>query len=171
MHPRIGGPAKHEEAGGGQQGAQDGGREAKLWLAGAADSGLALVLANEAGADAVPQGIGRDAQQHGDHDAKKGQARLPDVEAVVVAEDEGKGAEEEIENAEQDCREEAEVETHGLEEEELEGPQQRAADGAGHGLLDTLRRGGPPAVAGLLPECACLVPEQDGVCRDTRKVR
>ena len=63
----------------------------------------------------MPDWVGGDRQEHTRHEAGEGKADLPEVEAVDVFECKWEGAEEEVENAQEDGGEEAEVEAHWFE--------------------------------------------------------
>ena len=82
---------------------------------------------------------------------------------MVFPKDYGVGAEEEVEDAEEDGREETEVEHHGLQGEELEGANARPEDRLGDRAFEFLDRRDVPVVAGLLAETAGFVAEDDGV--------
>ena len=149
MYPRKRRPSKHENPGRNQERAHNGRRKTKLRLAGALDARLSLKPVDEPAPDAVPQRIRHDAKDHAHQDARKGQAHLPGIEAVVRPKHERKGPEEEVQDAEEDGREETQVQAHGFEEEELKGPQEGLADGVGDGPLELVCRGCPSGVAGL----------------------
>ena len=89
---------------------------------------------------------------------------MPQVETVDVAENQGEGAEEEVENAEEDGGEEAQVEDHELKNEQLEGPKEREADSPGNGLLVLFHGGFPAVVTSFLSPRPGHVTENDGVC-------
>lgn len=99
---RIRGPGKDEDTNGGKDGTADSRRQSKLWLAVSTNAGFLFELRGEVLANAVPDRVGGNAEEHANADTDKGQANLPQVPAVVGAKDQGKSAKEEVENAEED---------------------------------------------------------------------
>ncbi len=101
----------------------------------------------------MPQpGPKRRAQARNHHRHKQAherQTNLPEVEAVVGAEDERERAEEEVQQAEQDGGVNVEDDGHGLEDEDLEGAEEGVADCLGDGF-GGLFDGRPPAVVACL---------------------
>lgn len=73
----------------------------------------------------MPNRIGQDTDDEADTDAQESQANLPEIESIMGLKDKGESPEEEIKNAQKDCREDAEVEAHGLEDEKLKRSYQR----------------------------------------------
>ena len=117
MHTRIGCPPKHEDAYGHQDASHDGGRQAKLGLAGSLDTRFLLKLVCKVVSYAVPPWIGGQAGEEAHKDAQKRQPNLPQVEAMIGGEDEGERPKEEIQDPQQQGREDAEIKTHGLKDE------------------------------------------------------
>lgn len=91
-------------------------------------------VADETGADSMPYGIRGNPDDETAADPQERQPYLPEVEAMVRAEDEGKGPKEEIKDAEKDSRVDAQAQAHGLEDEQLERPQQGQGNCSGNGL-------------------------------------
>lgn len=109
----------------------------------------------------MPDGVGCDSNDNARHETKERQADLPEVEAVDILEDEREGAEEEIQNAEEDGGEEAKVEAHGIEEKEEKGPIQRADDGPEDRSVRHLDGRLPSVVPGLVAFELGFLPEED----------
>lgn len=115
MDVRVACPAEDEEADWDEEGDEEGGDEAALWLAEAvvADRGLDAVV------DVPP--VPDDAEDDADGDGEEGQAHFAEVEVVHGDVDEGEGFEEGVKDAVDeggiDCREG----DGGVEEDELEG--------------------------------------------------
>jgi len=81
------------------------GRQAELRLT------HALVAGHQPIIVALPQWIARYGNQLPDKDTKERQADLGQREVVVVSKDEREGAEEEVQDSQEQCRKQAEVET------------------------------------------------------------
>lgn len=117
VHGGVGGPAEPEETDGYERGANDGGGEAEFGLCAADFAGCLFALADEAEEIFVETGqnwvsmelwalwfegekhlhrITRDCDDHTDCHTEEGQSGLPEIEAVVVREDEVEGSKEEI---------------------------------------------------------------------------
>ena len=70
------------------------------------------MFAQQADVVPVPEGVGGDGDEHARHDPDESQARLPQVEAVHVHEDEIERAEEQVQDPQQDGGEEAQARHH-----------------------------------------------------------
>ena len=162
VHRRVRREPKPKQADGDQRRARNDGRQLVLGLV----PGLARRLLAARGQPLprlVPYRRRGAASGHGDEEAHEGQADLPQVEAVVPAEDEGESAEEEVQDAEEDGRVDVEDEAHGLVDEQLEGPQQGIADRLTDGLLLLFDRSFPPLVTCFLSQLLCLSLQQDRI--------
>lgn len=69
----------------------------------------------------MPERIRGNCDEHTNANAQETQPSLPQVEAVDFPEYQGERAEKEVEDAQQDAREQAQVETHRLEEQQEKG--------------------------------------------------
>lgn len=160
MHRRVRRPRKHKDANRHQDRPQDGRRQPKLGLAAARHASLLRQLRNQPAADTVPHRVRQYADDHAYSEAQEGQADLVRLKAVVLAKDDAKGAEEDVQDAQQKGAEDVEEEAHGLEHEQLEGPLQGDEHGLEDGLLHLFVGSEPAVVAGLLADLAGLVSEQ-----------
>lgn len=95
MYPRIRAKAEHEQTACDERGAHNDGRQLVLGLA-LHDARLLEPLLGQTISDARPEGSDEAGQDHGHTEAHEGESDLPEIEAVVGAEDEGKCAEEEV---------------------------------------------------------------------------
>lgn len=118
MHPRIRAKPEHEQTTRNERGAHNDGRQLVLGLA-LHDARLLESLLGQAISNARPDGSDEAGQDHGHAEAHEGESDLPEIEAIVGAENEGKCAKEEIQNAQEYRRVDVQDETHGLKQEKL----------------------------------------------------
>lgn len=71
---------------------------------------------------------------------------------MIVLEHEGERSEEEVQDAQKNGREYAQIQAHGLEEEELEGPDTAPRNGPKHRLVHLFDGCSPGRVARVLSE-------------------
>lgn len=114
MDPGEQRPAENKEANGHEDGSADDRGQTELGLATAFTTRFYLQPGDEALADALPDRFAHGGDGHAHNQAVEGEADLPQIEAVRVGEDEGEGAEKDIEHAQQDGGQDAEVENHHL---------------------------------------------------------
>lgn len=172
MYPRKRRPPKHKDPSRHQQRPHYGRRQAELGLTGALNTRLSLELIHKFAADAVPQRVRHDAQYHADHDTGERQPNLPGIEAVVRAPKyERKGPEEQVQDAEKDSGEQTQVQTHGLKDEQLKGPQQRLANGTNNRPLDLVGRGCPAVITRFFAQVLRLFLEENRIYWDRERGR
>lgn len=116
MHPRIRAKPEHEQTARDERGTNNHGRQLVLRLA-LHDPSLLESLLGQAISNARPDGSDEGGQDHGHAEAYEGESDLPEIEAVVGAEDEGECAEEKIQNAQENRGVEIQHENHGLKHE------------------------------------------------------
>lgn len=151
MHPRIRTKPEHKQTARDERGTHNHGRQLVLRLA-LHDSRLLESLLGQAIFHARPDGSDAAGQDHGHAEAHEGKSDLPEIEAVVGAEDEGEGTEEEIQNAQENRGVDIQDETHGFKQEQLKRSQEGVAKGGGDGLGGALDGGVVAVVAGGFPE-------------------
>lgn len=89
---------------------------------------------------------------------------------MIVAKHQRESAEEEVKNAEKDGRINVEDETHGLEDEQLEGSEKREADCVTDGLFRLLDGCLPPVISCFLPLLDCFLLQHRGICPSCKSV-
>ncbi|KFY08425.1 hypothetical protein V492_06235, partial [Pseudogymnoascus sp. VKM F-4246] len=122
-----------------------------------------LILLHKPPIILIPERIRRQRDQHAHQETKECQSDLREREVVVIAEDERKRAEEEVEDAEQEAGEDAEIQDHEFQREQLEGPVERDANLVRDSLSAQLHGGFVAVVACLGADLARLVAEEHGV--------
>jgi len=129
-YERVRREAKCKQPDPAQLNSDNGWRKAIFWFRNARNTCCLFSILDKTPVVRTPNWIGEDSSEHTDEEANKAEADFREGEAVVVLEDDGKGAKEEVEDAEEDCTEETEQQDHGLEEEELKRSQTAPRDGA-----------------------------------------
>ena len=76
----------------------------------------------------MPDRVADDSQNHANHDGREGEALLVQAKIMICAEDQGKGAEEKVEDAEEDGGVKTESLDHQFLGEELHRAVEREAD-------------------------------------------
>lgn len=115
MYRGIAGPGKDEQADGHEWRSNNRRGKPELGFA-ATDFARGLFLCpKQAQVILVEEGVQEPCNEHAGKETEKGEASLREGEAVGIAKDNGKGAKEEVEDAEEESREETEIGAHGFE--------------------------------------------------------
>lgn len=152
MYRGVSRPGKHEETNGDQDGSCDCWRETVLGLAATYLSSNLFPLLDQSNVVSVPKRIGSCRNHHTNQETEEGQANLRLRKSMVFSEHQGERSEEEVQDAEQDCREETKVGAHWLQKQELEWTEQGVTDSLGNRLVRFLKRGSPPLFSRLFSE-------------------
>lgn len=136
------------------------GRKTKLRIRATGFAACSLALPYQSAVVTLEEWVGEHTQHHSDQETEECKTVLGDGEAMMLFENDGVGAEEEVEDSEEDSGQKTEIKDHGLEKKELKRADARPEDGFRDGAIEFLNGSLVVFVTGFFAETAGFSAEE-----------